>query len=112
MTGVPTCIAPPHAGAVAIAAACALAMLAALAPMGPVARVTRVQPVPRLVDLSRAPVAELCLLDGVGPSLAARIVAHRAVHGPYGSPEELLAIEGIGPATLEALRRGARAGSP
>lgn len=56
------------------------------------------------VDLNRADVGTLRQLPGVGPHLAARIVDHRTRQGPFGSVEDLRAVQGIGPATLERLR--------
>ena len=56
------------------------------------------------LDLNRATVEELMGLPGIGPALAARIVAFREEHGPFTSVEELLQVPGIGEATLEALR--------
>jgi competence ComEA-like helix-hairpin-helix protein len=55
------------------------------------------------IDINRAPAADLELLPGVGPTLARRIVAHRAARGPFGAPEELLQVQGIGGRTLERL---------
>lgn len=57
-----------------------------------------------LVDLNQAGAADLERLPGVGPALAARILQHRQSHGPYGSPEDLLEVSGIGPKTLERFR--------
>ena len=49
------------------------------------------------VNINTADVAQLdAELFGVGPVLAARIVAHRQQHGPYQSPEDLLQIQQIG----------------
>jgi competence ComEA-like helix-hairpin-helix protein len=59
---------------------------------------------PALLDLNRATAAELERLPGIGPSLAARIIADREQRGPYGSPETLLRVSGIGPRTLARLR--------
>lgn len=36
--------------------------------------------------------------------MAERILAHRDEHGPFGRVEELRAVSGIGPATMERLR--------
>jgi len=44
-------------------------------------------------DLNRASAHELDALPGVGPVLAARIIAHR----PFRRREELMAVRGIGP---------------
>lgn len=71
---------------------------AATAPAGPVG------PAPaRAIDLNTAGVAELDGLPGIGPVLAARIVAHREAHGPFRGAEELLAVQGIGPRLLERI---------
>jgi competence protein ComEA len=37
-------------------------------------------------------------LDGIGPVLAARIVAYRKVNGPFLTVEDLLKVSGIGTA--------------
>ena len=57
-----------------------------------------------LVSLSRASSAELQELPRVGPHTAERIIDWRETHGPFRSVEDLLAVSGIGPATLEGLR--------
>lgn len=56
------------------------------------------------VDINSAPVTELAQLPGLGPATAARIVAHRQAHGPFTTAAALLAVPGIGPVTLEAIR--------
>jgi competence protein ComEA len=56
------------------------------------------------VSLSGATAQELDALDGVGPTLAARIVAWRDQHGGFTSVEQLLDVPGIGEGRLEALR--------
>lgn len=57
-----------------------------------------------LIDLNQAGVDELVRLPGVGPSIAAAIVAYRDRRGPFASVDALLDVPGIGPAKLEALR--------
>jgi competence ComEA-like helix-hairpin-helix protein len=55
------------------------------------------------VDLNRATAAELERVPGIGPALAARIVARRDSLGGFRSLAELERIRGIGPATLKKL---------
>lgn len=56
------------------------------------------------LDLNRADAAALDALPGIGPVLAARIVAWRAEHGRFTSVDELAEVSGIGPALLDGLR--------
>lgn len=57
-----------------------------------------------LVDINRATAEQLQALPGIGPVLAGRIVAYREQNGPFRSPEDLLAVSGIGPKVLEQLK--------
>ena len=57
-----------------------------------------------LVSLSRGTSAELETLPRVGPATAARIIAWREENGPFTSVDDVLAVSGIGPATLEGFR--------
>jgi len=50
------------------------------------------------ISLNRASAKELESLDGIGPVLAARIVAYRKVNGPFLTVEDLLKVSGIGTA--------------
>ena len=54
-----------------------------------------------LVFLSSAPAESLDRLPGVGPVLAARIIETRAARGPFTSWDDVLAVKGIGPRTIE-----------
>ena len=56
-----------------------------------------------LLSLSQADQASLETLPRIGPATAERIIAWREANGPFRSVEDLLAISGIGPATLEGL---------
>ncbi len=56
------------------------------------------------LDPDRADAAEWERLPGIGPALAARIVADRAARGPFGGLAGLGRVRGIGPRTLERLR--------
>ncbi len=56
------------------------------------------------VSLSSATVEQLDALDGIGPTLAARIVAWRAERGGFASVDQLMDVPGIGQARLDAIR--------
>jgi len=56
-----------------------------------------------LIDVNTAGVGLLMELPGVGEVMAQRIVAYRQEHGPFACAEDLLAVKGIGPSTLEKL---------
>lgn len=57
------------------------------------------------ISLSSATVAQLDTLDGIGPTLAQRIVQYRDTHGGFRSVEELKQVEGIGEKRFAALRQ-------
>jgi competence protein ComEA len=59
---------------------------------------------PSIVHLNSATAEQLDALDGIGPSLAQRIVDYRDAHGGFGSIDELDEVSGIGPVRLESLR--------
>lgn len=59
---------------------------------------------PAPLDVNRASAAELERLPGIGPALAARIVAYRDSAGDFESVDDLLRVRGIGPALLARLR--------
>ncbi len=59
---------------------------------------------PLSLDLDSATEQQLEQLDGVGPALAAKIVAYRGQHGGISSVDELDQVSGIGPAKLAAIR--------
>ena len=56
------------------------------------------------VPLNSADAAALETIPGVGPVTASAILVHRDQVGGFESIEELLDVDGIGPATLEAIR--------
>ncbi|HYF13683.1 MAG TPA: helix-hairpin-helix domain-containing protein [Phycisphaerales bacterium] len=56
-----------------------------------------------LINVNTASAAELELLPGVGPVLAAKIVEHRDRHGSFAGPEDLEKVRGIGPKLLEKI---------
>jgi competence protein ComEA len=55
-------------------------------------------------SLSSAPQAELEQLDGIGPTLAQRIIEYRDQHGGFRSVDELQEVSGIGEKRLQALK--------
>jgi competence ComEA-like helix-hairpin-helix protein len=55
-------------------------------------------------DLNRAERAELLQLPGVGSGLAERIETYRREQGPFRRVDDLAAVPGVGPSTLERLR--------
>lgn len=57
------------------------------------------------VDLNTGTVEQFDALPGVGPVMAAAIVAWRAANGKFTSVDQLAEVDGIGPARLERLRR-------
>ena len=59
---------------------------------------------PLSLDLNTASEQELEQLDGVGPAIAANIVAYREQHGGFASVDELDEVSGIGEAKLAAIR--------
>jgi competence protein ComEA len=52
------------------------------------------------LDPNKASEVELDRLPGVGPALARRIIEYREGVRPFRSPDDLLEVSGIGPATL------------
>lgn len=57
------------------------------------------------VDLNQADWPELIQLPGIGPTLARRIVEFRQTDGPFVNHDDLARVRGIGPKTLEQVRR-------
>ena len=61
------------------------------------------------ININTATAAELELLPGIGPALAARIAEDREKKGPFKSVDDLDPVKGIGPETLRKLRGAATA---
>jgi competence protein ComEA len=72
----------------------------AAGPRRPAARPSAASP----VNLNTATSTELQTLPGVGPVLAARILAWRTAHERFSTIEELQEVAGIGPARFAVLR--------
>lgn len=49
---------------------------------------------------------EICALKGVGPKLAAKIIAFREQNGPFLTPQDLQKVPGIGKKKLEGILQG------
>lgn len=56
------------------------------------------------IDLNRASPAQLESLSGIGPALAARIIADRSENGPFEAPDAVTRVRGIGARTLARFR--------
>jgi competence protein ComEA len=57
------------------------------------------------ISLSTATVEQLDTLDGIGPTLAGRIVQYREAHGGFRSVGELRQVDGIGDKRFAALSK-------
>lgn len=62
------------------------------------------------IDVNTADRLELMQLEGIGETLADRIVDDRETNGPFETIDDLQRVKGIGPKTVEKLRPFARAG--
>jgi competence protein ComEA len=93
-----------------VAAAFALspALSRAVASSRPASAVSIADP----IDVNQASAAELSLLPGVGPSLAAAIVADRESRGAFRRPQDLDRVRGIGPAIMARILPHVTVGSP
>ena len=52
------------------------------------------------ININTASAEELTQLQGIGAKYAAKIVEYREQNGPFTSPEDLMKVSGIGPATV------------
>ncbi|MEA2524921.1 MAG: competence protein ComEA [Thermomicrobiales bacterium] len=57
-----------------------------------------------IININTAAVELLDTLPGIGPAIAARIVAYREANGPFRSVDELAEVEGISLAMVDELR--------
>ena len=55
------------------------------------------------ININRADALELQLLPSIGPVLAERILAHRQEQGDFHSLDDLDAVKGIGPKTIQKI---------
>lgn len=68
------------------------------------------RPATSTVDVNRASPEELVALPGIGPAIAVRIVRVRDERGRFLRLEDLLEVPGIGPSRLERIRERVRLG--
>ena len=92
----------------AAAAAMVPVLSRAAAPNRPESAVSVADP----INVNEASAAELSLLPGVGPSLAAAIVADRDSRGPFRRPQDIDRVRGIGPAILARILPYVTVGAP
>ena len=57
-----------------------------------------------VVNVNTADAEQLQLLPRIGPALAERIISFRETNGPFKSPDEMVAVKGIGERSMEALK--------
>ena len=62
------------------------------------------QEAPLKININEADEEALAGLDGIGPSLARRILAYRSERGGFGSVEELKKVKGIGEKLFEKIK--------
>ncbi|HOE63539.1 MAG TPA: ComEA family DNA-binding protein [Candidatus Sumerlaeota bacterium] len=58
-----------------------------------------------LININTASNKDLCLLKGIGPAKASAIIEFREQHGPFRTIDDLDNVSGIGPATIERIRK-------
>ena len=56
------------------------------------------------MNINTATEEELIAVEGIGPTLAQRIVSYREEHGPFKTIEELDQVKGIGMSLIENIR--------
>ena len=56
------------------------------------------------LDINRATATEFGYLEGIGETLAERIVAWREANGPFENIEQLMEVEGVGEGKFNAVR--------
>ena len=56
------------------------------------------------ININTADEDQLMLLQGIGPSLAQRIIAYRQEHGSFKSISDIVKIEGIGAKKFESMK--------
>jgi comEA protein len=55
------------------------------------------------IDINKASIKELQRLEGIGKTLANRIVEYRTLNGPFQDIKEIMKVSGIGNLTFEKI---------
>ncbi|MYB47714.1 MAG: ComEA family DNA-binding protein [Dehalococcoidia bacterium] len=63
-----------------------------------------IEPTSGKIDINTADAKLLETLPGIGETRAQAIISHREEHGPFKRVDDIVAVPGIGAATLEGLR--------
>lgn len=62
------------------------------------------------VNINTADEAQLCLLPGIGPRMAERVVRDREANGPFADVQSLTRVKWIGPVIVQRLEHHATVG--
>ena len=55
------------------------------------------------LNINTATREEMMCLPGIGPAMAGRIIEYRRLRGPFGGPDDLKGVNGIGDKTVKRL---------
>ncbi|MCR4634068.1 MAG: helix-hairpin-helix domain-containing protein [Erysipelotrichaceae bacterium] len=58
----------------------------------------------RLISINSADLDELCMLPGIGPSIAERIILYRNDNAGFKALQDIMNVKGIGKATYEKIK--------
>ena len=70
------------------------------------------RPITYRIDPNAADTETLCLLPGIGPGIAQRIIDHREAHGPFTSATDMTRVKMVGTKTAAAIEPWTRFGPP
>ncbi len=58
----------------------------------------------QLININTATLEELDTLPGIGPALASRIIAYRQLYGGFKAVQDIMNVDGIGPAIFSKIK--------